>query len=141
MRLDEPALTRHRPTKQVNDGVRHHLGRDQREARRRYDVANGVNNRRFINTAPPGKLIPGKSVMFLDSFGLVALTQIVPFFEDLTDYVLVDFNADRYTDLITESDRVWLMTVQRSAGYRLKYEVGAPEFHNQLEAKLPKRDA
>jgi alginate O-acetyltransferase complex protein AlgJ len=98
----------------------------------------GVNNRRFVNTAPPGKLIPGKTVMFLDSFGLVSLTQIVPFFEDLTVYLLVDFNADRYTELITESDRVWLMTVQRSTGYRLKYEVGSPEFHDQLEAELPR---
>jgi alginate O-acetyltransferase complex protein AlgJ len=40
------------------------------------DTIEGGFNRRYVNTAPRGRLIGGKSLMFLDSFGLAALPQI-----------------------------------------------------------------
>lgn len=102
------------------------------------DETSGGLNRHFVNTAPAGRLIPGKTVMFLDSYGLVALPQIVPFFADLTVIRLVDFNADRFTKLITDSDRVWIMSVERSLAYRLTYEIGSQAFLDQLESALKK---
>ncbi len=102
------------------------------------DDIEGGFNRRFTNSAPDGQLIRGRTVLFLDSFGLVALPQIVPYFEDLTVMLLVDFpsESERFVSLIDESDRVILLTVERSASYRLQFEIGSPEFLDRLETKL-----
>lgn len=103
------------------------------------DDLGGGFNRRFVNTAPAGRLIPGRTVMFLDSYGLTALAQIVPFFEDLTVVRLLDFAPEKYEALIADADLVWVMSVERSLAYRLSYEVGSPEFLDALEASLPDR--
>jgi alginate O-acetyltransferase complex protein AlgJ len=100
------------------------------------DDIEGGFNRRWINSAPEGRLIPGRTLMFLDSYGLVAIPQFVPFFEDITVMRLVDFDPDRYVDLIGDADRVWFMTVERSASYRLEIEVGSTAFLDQLESGL-----
>lgn len=100
------------------------------------DDLEGGFNRRWINDAPNGRLVPGRTLMFLDSFGLGAVGQFVPFFEDITIVRLVDFDPDRYVELIGQADRVWLMTVERSASYRLEFEVGSAEFLDQLESAL-----
>ncbi len=100
------------------------------------DDIEGGFNRRWINSAPEGRLIPGRTLMFLDSYGLGAIAQLVPFFEDITVMRLVDYNPDRYVDLIENSDNVWFMSVERSSGYRLAFEMGSPEFLDQLESGL-----
>ncbi len=103
------------------------------------DDIEGGFNRQFINSAPPGRLIPGKSLMFLDSYGLAALPQLQPFFEDLTVMRLIDYNPDTFAALIEASDNVWFMTVERSITWRLTQEIGAPAFLDQLEATLTPR--
>ena len=100
------------------------------------DDIEGGFNQRFINDAPPGRLIPGRTVMFLDSFGLVSMSQYVPFFEDLTVMRLVDFDADRFTNLIASADNVWIMSVERSLGFRLLEEIGSPAFLDELDTAL-----
>ncbi len=102
------------------------------------DDIEGGPNRRFKNNGPEGRLISGRSVLFLDSFGLVALPQLVPYFEDLTVIRLVDFptESERFISLIGESDRVIVLTVERGASYRLSFEIGAPEFLDRLESGL-----
>jgi alginate O-acetyltransferase complex protein AlgJ len=101
------------------------------------DTIEGGFNRRYVNTASGGRLISGKSLMFLDSFGLAALPQIVPYFEDLTVMRLVDFEPIRYAQLIGDSDRVWIMSVERSLSYRFAFEIGSADFLSTLKAELP----
>ena len=100
------------------------------------DDIEGGFNRRFINTAPDGRLIKGRTVMFVDSFGMVSLPQYVPFFEDLTVIRLVDFEAQRFADLIQDADRVWVISVERSLSYRLENEIGATPFLDLLRQQL-----
>ncbi len=100
------------------------------------DDIEGGFNRRFLNDGPDDRLIQGRTLMFLDSFGLVALPQIQPFFADLTVMRLVDFDEDRYTELISEADQVWMLTVERGSAYRLEVEVGSTQFLDHLERDL-----
>lgn len=100
------------------------------------DDIEGGFNRRWVNSAPDDRLIPGRTLVFLDSYGLLAIPQFVPFFEDIVVMRLFDYDPDRYVDLIGDADRVWFMTVERSASYRLEFEVGSTEFLDQLEIAL-----
>jgi alginate O-acetyltransferase complex protein AlgJ len=101
------------------------------------DNIEGGFNRRIVNAAPPGRLIPGKTVIFLDSYGLVALPQIVSFFQDVTVMRLFDFDQTRYTSLIADADQVWIFSVERALSYRLSFEIGKPSFLAYLRANLP----
>jgi alginate O-acetyltransferase complex protein AlgJ len=104
------------------------------------DDVEGGFNRRFVNRSDtPGRLVGGRTVMFLDSYGLVALPQLVPFFEDLTVVRLVDYAPEKFRSLIAESERVWLLTVERGASFRLSFEIGSPEFVDSLRTNLPAR--
>ena len=100
------------------------------------DDIEGGSNRRFINEAPPGRLIPGHTVMFLDSFGLVALPQIVPFFEDLTIIRLVDYEPQKFLLAIAGADRVWILCVERGLAYRMELEIGSRPFLDLLNEQL-----
>ena len=104
---------------------------------RSIDAIEGGFNRRVVNMAPAGRLIPGKTVIFLDSYGLVALPQIVSFFQDVTVMRLVDFDQARYTSLIADADRVWIFSVERALSFRLSFEIGKPSFLAYLRANLP----
>ena len=84
-------------------------------------------------------MIKGQTVMFYDSFGIAALPQILPFFEDLTVIALVDFDPQRYLEAIQGADNVWIMTVERSASYRLEFEIGSRAFLDLLHAELVQR--
>ena len=71
--------------------------------------------------------------MFLcDSYGLAALSQITPYFEDITVFLLANFDAAVVKDLIEEADTVWIMTVERGVSWRLKNEIGSDDFINSL---------
>jgi len=102
------------------------------------DTTSDGFNRHYVNTAPEGRLISGKTLMFLDSYGLAALQQLGLFFEDLTVVRLADFEATRFASLIAKADRVWILTVERAVSYRLTLEIGSPDFLDQLDATLPK---
>jgi hypothetical protein len=103
------------------------------------DAVEGGPNRRFVNSAPSGRLVAGRTLLFLDSFGLVALPQIVPFFEDLTVVRFVDYSPDKFEPLLASADRVWFLSVERGVAYRLTYEVGSAEFLDRLASTLPRR--
>ena len=103
------------------------------------DNLEGGFNRRFVNSAPPGRLIPGRTLLFLDSFGLVALPNIVPFFEDLTIVRFVDYEPAKFSALIEQADTVWMLCVERSLGYRMMAEIGSPEFVATLQSSLTAR--
>jgi len=100
----------------------------------------GAANRRFVNAAPDGRLITGRTVMFLDSTGLRAMAQIVPFFEDLTVIHLNDYEPQRFLDAIESSDRVWIMSVERDAPARFELSVGSNAFRELLGQHLSQRD-
>lgn len=91
---------------------------------------------RFRNRAPSGRLLQGRTLLLLDSFGLVAVNQIAPFFEDLTTVNLADFDAARFTHLIEDAERVWFLSVERGLSYRLKEEIGSPRFLDRLAGVL-----
>ncbi|MCE9623070.1 MAG: hypothetical protein K8R99_12065 [Actinomycetia bacterium] len=102
------------------------------------DIAHGFN-RRFINDAPPGRLIEGRTVLFLDSFGLAALTQITPFFRDLTIIHVDDYEPQKFLDAIDSADRVWFLTVERSLSYRLQFGIGSRDFLDLLDQELSQK--
>ena len=77
--------------------------------------------------------------MFLDSYGLAALPQLVPFFRDLTIILLVDYEPQRFLNEVEHADNVWIMSVERSLSYRLEFEIGSREFLDLLHAELTQR--
>ena len=103
------------------------------------DDLEGGLNRRFINRAPAGRLIEGRTVMFYDSFGIAALSQIVPFFEDLTVIALVDYDPQRFLSEVQDAERIWILTVERSASYRLEFEIGSRAFLDLLHEQLTQK--
>jgi hypothetical protein len=50
--------------------------------------------------------------------------------------LLVDFDPDRFAQLIKSADNVWIMSVERSLGYRLSFEIGSKPFLDKLETTL-----
>lgn len=103
------------------------------------DNVEGSFSRRFVNAAPPGRLIPGKTLLILDSYGLVALPNIAPFFEDLTVVGFVEFEPSKFISLIEQSDLVWLLCIERGLGWRMGYEIGTPDFVTDLSSSLTPR--
>lgn len=81
-------------------------------------------------------LIKGRTLFLLDSFGLAALPQLEPFFEDLTTFRLSDFQPELIKKLILDADNVIIMSVERSLGYRMLAEIGSPEFVKDLSEEL-----
>lgn len=100
------------------------------------DELPGQFNMRYQNNGPSDRLITGKTLFFLDSFGMAAISQIIPFFEDLTTIRLVDFNEDRFVNEIRKADRVWILSVERSASYRFSFEIGSQTFLDRLRRDL-----
>ena len=89
-------------------------------------------NGRLIQSSSSLKLIKGKTLFLYDSYGLAALPQITPYFEDITMYLLANFDAVVVKSLIEKADTVWIMTVERGVSWRLKNEIGSDEFINSL---------
>lgn len=72
-----------------------------------------TSDRRFLNSAPAGRLIPGRTVIVLDSFGLAQLPLLVPYFEDLTVVEFDDLSGQQFIPYLTQADNVILLTVER----------------------------
>jgi len=89
-------------------------------------------NRRLIQSSSNLSLIKGKTLFLCDSYGLAALPQITPYFEDITVFLLSNFDAVVVKDLIEKANTVWIMTVERGVSWRLKNEIGSDEFINSL---------
>ena len=89
-------------------------------------------NRRIIQTSETLSFVPGKTLFLCDSFGLAALPQITPYFEDLTIFLLADFDPEVFKELVENADNVWIMTVERGVSWRLKNEIGSDTFIDSL---------
>ena len=91
----------------------------------------------FVNAGPTDRLIQGKTLMFIDSYGSVAQTMLVPYFADLTVIDINTFDPSRFTDLITAADQVWILSVERSTATRMANEIGSTAFLTSLQQHLP----
>jgi hypothetical protein len=90
-------------------------------------------NQRIIQTSDTLKFVPGRTLFLCDSYGLAALPQLTPYFEDLTIFLLANFDPEVFKDLVKNADTVWIMTVERGVSWRLKIEIGSDTFINSLE--------
>lgn len=68
---------------------------------------------RFTNSAPPNRLIAGRTVIVLDSFGLGALPLLLPYFEDLTVVEFTSLSGEHLVPYLVEADNVILLSVER----------------------------
>jgi alginate O-acetyltransferase complex protein AlgJ len=92
-------------------------------------------NQRIIQTSNTLKFVPGRTLFLCDSYGLAALPQLTPYFEDLTIFLLSNFDPEVVKDLVKNADTVWIMTVERGVSYRLKNEIGSDTFISSLEPR------
>ena len=97
-----------------------------------------VDNKR-VTRGGSNKLIQGRTLFLLDSYGLAALPQIAPFFADLTTVRLTDFDKTKFSQLFNEADNVIIMSVERSFGYRMLAEVGSTDFLAYLSENLTRK--
>jgi hypothetical protein len=103
---------------------------------------NIVVHRHYTNTGPVGELVEGKTLLLSDSFGVGALSSIVPYFADLT---VMHFDVDTplsYIPLIQDADTVWIFEGERLASVHGKFIEGNPIFLEPLSQALstPLRD-
>jgi len=66
---------------------------------------------------------------------------LVPYFADLTVIDINTFDQDRFAQLISDADQVWILSVERSTSPRMANEIGSTPFLTYLQAHLPKRVA
>jgi alginate O-acetyltransferase complex protein AlgJ len=91
----------------------------------------------FVNAGPADRLIQGKTVMFIDSYGSVAQDLLVPYFADLTIIDINTFDQARFAELIADADQVWILSVERSTSARMANEIGSTQFLAYLHDHLP----
>ena len=102
-----------------------------------YDEAFPPGYRRLSEmSGPDGSLIEGKTFLLFDSFGIAAIEQIVPYFENLTTTAFESFETDKWIEDIKASDNVWFLCVERGLGYRLTYDMGNKTFLDALDKAL-----
>jgi len=93
------------------------------------------------NNGTADRLIQGKTLMIIDSYGSVARSLLVPYFADLTVIDINTFDTERFTDLISAADQVWIMSVERRTAPRMADEIGSTPFLAYLQQHLPTRSA
>ena len=103
---------------------------------------NIVVHRRYTNTGPVDQLIQGKTLLLTDSFGVIALPLIIPFFADLTVKHFDVSDPLLNIPLIEDADRVWIFEAERLANVHGKFIEGNPIFLEALSQALstPLRD-
>lgn len=87
-------------------------------------------------SGPVGSLIEGETLMMYDSFGMAAIEQIVPYFQNLKTVHFEDFNTDKWIKMIKSADNILFMCVERGMGYRLTHDMGNERFLDALEIAL-----
>lgn len=97
------------------------------------------SNVRTLRSGPSGKMVKGRTLFLIDSFGYAALPQLAPFFEDLTTVSLNDYEPQKFLRLINDADTVLIMSVERSLGWRMSKEIGSNQFLDVLTASLTGR--
>jgi len=102
-----------------------------------YDQSYPPGYRRLSEmSGPPGSLIEGETIWMFDSFGMVAIEQIVPYFRKLNTVHLGEFLSDDWVKKIKAADNVLLLCVERGLGYRLTYDMGSSQFLDALDLEL-----
>ena len=96
-------------------------------------------DRHFVNAGPADRLIEGKTLLFIDSYGSVAQSLLVPYFADLTVIDINTFDRDRFATMIADADQVWILSVERSTSPRMANEIGSTPFLTYLQQHLPPR--
>ena len=100
------------------------------------DQSDHGRNLRVINTSTDSFLIPGRTLIFGDSFSEAAQPFFLSYFADVTLMRLDNFSLDKYVDLIKEADRVLFWSVERSFPYRVAYDWGTENFLKSLANAL-----
>ena len=100
------------------------------------DQSDHGQNRRVINTSTESFLIPGRTLIFGDSFTEAAQPFFLCYFADITLMRFNDFSAEKYIELIKAADRVLFWSVERSFSYRVAYNWGSEEFLKDLANAL-----
>ena len=100
------------------------------------DQSDHGRNLRVINTSTDSFLIPGRTLIFGDSFSEAAQPFFLSYFADVTLMRLDNFSLDKYVDLIREADRVLFWSVERSFPYRVAYDWGTENFLKSLANAL-----
>lgn len=102
-----------------------------------YDAAYSPGYGRISEmSGPVGSLIQGETLMMFDSFGMAAIEQVVPYFENLKTVHFETFNLDKWIEMIQASDNILFMCVERGMGYRLTYDMGNSKFLDALDIAL-----
>jgi hypothetical protein len=81
-------------------------------------------------------LIPGRTLIFGDSFAEAAQPFFLSYFADVTLMRFNDFSAEKYIELIQAADRVLFWSVERSFSYRVAYDWGTENFLSALANAL-----
>ena len=100
------------------------------------DESEHGQNRRVVNTSTKSFLIPGRTLIFGDSFAEAAQPFYLSYFADVTLMRFNDFSAEKYIELIQAADRVLFWSVERSFSYRVAYDWGTENFLNALANAL-----
>ena len=100
------------------------------------DESEHGQNRRVVNTSTESFLIPGRTLIFGDSFAEAAQPFYLSYFADVTLMRFNDFSAEKYIELIQAADRVLFWSVERSFSYRVAYDWGTENFLNALANAL-----
>jgi len=100
------------------------------------DESDHGQNRRVINTSTESPLIPGRTLIFGDSFTEAAQPFFLSYFADVTLMRFNDFSAEKYIELIQAADRVLFWSVERSFSYRVAYDWGTENFLSALANAL-----
>lgn len=93
-------------------------------------------NVRTIRRESGGRLIKGRTLFLIDSFGYAALPQLAPFFEDLTTIGLGQYDPQKFLRLINDADTVLIMSIERSFGPRMLTDFGSDDFLRLLSGSL-----
>ncbi len=77
-------------------------------------------------------LIPGRTVVFGDSFSEAAAPFFLSYFEQVTTIRFFDFSPEGFMKAIANADNVIFWTIERSMPYRVAYNWGTDSFIQDL---------
>ena len=97
---------------------------------------NKIVGRKFHSESGKSSLIPGKTLIFGDSFSEAAEPFYLSYFENATLVRLHDFSPELFREQIKIADRVIVWSVERSFAYRVAYDWGTVEFISSLASEL-----
>ena len=89
-----------------------------------------------------------KTVIMVDSFGVQAIGNIIPYFADITFVHFDALTADNLISEINQADLVWVMSVERAVGGRFSdppvdvfFSYATKDFLDAMSSRLELKDA